>query len=245
MNNKKIYNYNDKKYKFNYQRFSNLLDELSSSQNKKPTSTSFLMYMEEKLNDVVRASTIKGWKCGKNSPATIETVEKVANIFGLNQTDLLIEISEDKNNMMYKKNYKDLNDAQFAILQDVYSSIIEGIARFEETCGFQYYISKSYNSSDIGKFYKQLINKIKVSRLVFETNVCEKLMYLTHSVLMHYNINYYTPDAQETAYEEERYSLLLNKNESYSDVDSEYYYFHLLANIFYTELNQILCDYLS
>lgn len=69
--------------------------------------------------------------------------------------------------------------------------------------------------------------------------------YLTHSVLMHYNINYYTPDAQETAYEEERYSLLLNKNESYSDVDSEYYYFHLLANIFYTELNQILCDYLS
>ncbi|MBQ5850324.1 MAG: hypothetical protein IIW54_05870, partial [Lachnospiraceae bacterium] len=71
--------------------------------------------------------------------------------------------------------------------------------------------------------------------------------YLTHSVLIHYNINYYTPDAQQNAYTEERYSLLLNKNESHSDYDLEVnqdYYFHLLANTFYTELNEILCDYL-
>lgn len=206
------------------------------------------MYIVEKLNYDVCESTIKSWKYGNNSPSTLETVEKVANIFGLNQTDLLIEILEDKNNMMYEKSRKDLSETQFAILQDVYSLIIEGISRFDETFGFQYYISGSYDNSDMRKFYKQLINKIKTSRLIFEANVCEKLMYLTHSVLQHYDINYYTPDAQETAYTEERYSLLLNKNESHLDYNSDVdldYYFHLLANIFYTELNEILCDYLS
>ena len=118
---------------------------------------------------------------------------------------------------------------------------------FDETFGFQYYISGSYNSSDMREFYKQLINKIRISRLIFDEDVCDKLMYLTHSVLIHYNINYYTPDAQQNAYTEERYSLLLNKNESHSDYDLEVnqdYYFHLLANTFYTELNEILCDYL-
>lgn len=244
MNDKKTYKYNDKKYKFNHQKFSNLLDELASSKNKKRTSASFLMYMVEKLNYDVCESTIKSWKYGSNSPSTLEMVEKVAGVFGLTQTDLLIEITEDKNNMMYEKNRKDLSEAQFAILQDVYSSIIEGISRFDETFGFQYYISGSYNNSDMREFYKQLINKIKTSRLIFDANVCEKLMYLTHSVLKHYNINNYTPDAQETAYAEERYSLLLNKNESHTDVDWDYY-FHLLANVFYTELNEILCDYLS
>ena len=90
MKNTKTYEYDGKKYKFNHQKFSNLLDELAISQNKKTTSISFLMTMEEKL--YVSGSTIKSWKYENNSPSTLKMVETLANLFCLKKTDLLIEM---------------------------------------------------------------------------------------------------------------------------------------------------------
>lgn len=240
----KTYQVNEKTYVFNHSKFTVLCSERSRRYGTRKSSQNFLANLEVAMDSIVSSSTIKGWIYGSNSPSTIDIVERLAKVFGLDKFDLLLE-TEGKDKKM--NNTIQCDEKTRDIVAGLYEAFSDSIEEFRQTSGFTFaYLNgnEMFAKLEWEEKRSDLSKKIRSCRVYLKKDIVMQLQGLNDIIFMSLN-DYWCTDSlfstdsigKAISYEE---FLDGQKDDSFmKEMFVDY-----LSDGFYEQLDEILADYL-
>lgn len=169
----KTYKYESEEYKFNKELFNKRICQYKLEHNISKSSD-LEAEIAQKLG--IADSTIRGWKAGISAPISLEDIEKIAQVFGVNDWTLFLK-------KVKKENLMKATDRQKDALKRIYKSVLVFLNEFKESNGFNdywhtlaYTTYKEYYDSGDSKKSKFANTQIKQKLYEMAENAADKVL---------------------------------------------------------------------